>query len=113
MKIGHNLDPLGKNHTPAASQTIFPAVTIHTRRFQPFSSRQGVDEVMGVSFPYDARLVARLKALLAVYGVGHKYKTAGGWLAQHRCWFIEVDVWELAKLELLFLGYRIVGGGAR
>lgn len=83
--------------------------TIYISTFQPFPSRLGVDVVMRLWFTFSPALVARLKALLAVYAVGHHlYRVVGGWLPEHRVWFIECDVWEVIKLELLFLGYRIV-----
>lgn len=88
-------------------------ITMQVSRFQPFSSRQGIDEVVRLSFDYDAPLIARLKALLAIYGAGHRYKTVGGWLAKHKCWFVEADVWEFVKLELLYGGYQIVEGTRR
>lgn len=95
------------------AHTASERFTIQVSRFQPFSSRQSLDEVIGLTFGYYPPLVARLKALLAVYGVGHRYKTVGGWLAQYRCWFVEPDVWELIKLELLYLGYHIQDGAPR
>ena len=64
-------------------------ITIHVDRFQPFQSRIGLDTVIRLQFDYDPALIARLKALLAVYAVGTEHKTVGGWLAKHRCWFVE------------------------
>jgi hypothetical protein len=62
---------------------------------------------MRLQFDYDPALVSRLKAILAVYAVGHQYRTVGGWLQDHQAWFVECDVWEIVKLELLYLGHRI------
>jgi hypothetical protein len=87
--------------------------TLQCFRFQPFCSRQDVDEVVGLTFHYDASLLAKLKSSLAVYCVDHKYETVGGWLAKYRCWFVDAEAWETIKLELLFLGDRIVEGTPR
>lgn len=92
------------NNTRVAA--VFP-VTIFADTFQPFSSRIGVDDVVRLRFPYDKDLVSRLKALLAMYAVNHRFKTVGGWLNEHRCWFCEADAWELVKLELLYMGHSI------
>jgi hypothetical protein len=81
--------------------------TISVDQFQPFSSRAGIDTVMRLRFPYDPGLVSRLKALLAVYAVGHQYRTVGGWLPEHQAWFVEADVWDVVRDELQFLGYQI------
>ena len=82
--------------------------TIHADRFQPFESRVGVDEVVRLRFAYDPALVSKLKALLAVHAVGTRYKNAGGWLPKFSCWFVEPDVWDIVRLELLFLGHRVL-----
>jgi len=84
------------------------SIVIHADRFQPFGSRQGIDEVVRLRFEYDSALIARLKAILAVYAVGHTSRTVGGWLPEHRCWFVECDVWAVVKMELLFLGHAII-----
>jgi len=39
-------------------------------RFQPFTSRVGVDEVIKLEFEFAPALISRLKALLEVYRVG-------------------------------------------
>ncbi len=85
-------------------------IIIQVDRFQPFKSRLGLDEVMRLQFDYDPALVSRLKAILSVYAVGGEHQTIGGWLAKHRCWFVEVSAWEVVKLELLCLGHRIIKG---
>lgn len=96
------------NSSKPNTHTQAPTVTIHADRFQPFQSRLGVDEVMRLQFDFDAALVARLKALLAVYAVGSQHRVIGGWLPKHRCWFVEPDAWAVVKLELLYLGHRIM-----
>lgn len=104
---------MSTNLTGCIQRMASDRATIRVSQFQPFSSRRGIDEVVGLAFDYDAHLVAKLKALFALYGADHKYRTVGGWLAKHRCWFAEADVWELIKLELLYLGYRIEEGDPR
>jgi len=83
-------------------------ISIHVDHFQPFQSRVGIDTVVRLQFDYDQALVSRLKAILSVYAVGTEHKTIGGWLPKHRCWFVEPSVWDVVKMELLFLGHRIV-----
>ena len=55
--------------------------------------RQGVDEVVRLRFGYDAPLIERLKALLAVYQVGTEHKTAGGWLPVVGLWRRKSGMW--------------------
>jgi len=88
--------------------TQAPVVTIYVDRFQPFQSRDGTDTVIRLRFSYDSALVARLKALLAVYVVGTEHKTVGGWLPKHSCWFVEPTVWDVVRDELHLLGHQIV-----
>ena len=85
-------------------------VSIYVDQFQPFQSRVGLDTVVRVRFEYDAALVSRLKAILAVYAVGAEHKSIGGWLPKHRSWFVEAHAWEVVKLELLYLGHLIIEG---
>ena len=93
----------------SVSEPVGTAATrIHVDTFQPFKSRLGVDEVVRLRFNYNPALVARLKALLAVYAAGTEHKTIGGWLPKHRCWFVEASAWEGVKLELLYLGHRVM-----
>ena len=81
---------------------------IHVDRFQPFTSRLGIDEVVRLRFPFEPQLVSRLKALLAVYVVGTEHKTVGGWLPKHGAWFIEPDVWPVIRMQLVYLGHRVL-----
>ena len=94
------------NTQPAATQAR--SIVIHADRFQPFASRLGIDTVVRLRFDYDAVLVSRLKALLTVYTVGTQHKIVGGWLPKLKCWFIEPDIWAIVKMELLFLGHRVL-----
>jgi len=74
-------------------------------RFQPFESRQGQDTVIGLRFKYDAQLVAGLKSILkqcrgrAVRKDRHQH-SAGGWLPEHKVWFVEENVWPRVALAL-------------
>jgi hypothetical protein len=94
------------SNLPTTTQA--PIAAIHADRFQPFQSCVCLDTVVRLRFEYDAALVARLKALLTVYAVGSEHKTVGSWLPQHRVWFVEPDVWEMVRMELLFLGHRVM-----
>lgn len=96
------------HHSKAPLVKQAPLVPIQADRFQPFSSRMGVDTVVRLQFEYCPALVARLKALLEVYRVDHRYRVVGGWLPEQKCWFVEPDAWAVIKLELLYLGYHIV-----
>ena len=98
------------NSSKSQSPTQAPTIIIHADHFQPFQSRVGFDTVVRLRFKYDAALVARLKALLAVYVVGTEHRTIGGWLPKHSCWFVESDAWDVIRMELLYLGHRIVKG---
>ena len=77
---------------------------IEVFRFQPFESRVGVDTVIGLRFKSDRDLVQLLKALLRKY---RKDRQAGGWLPDHRVWFVEESIWPLVATELRVRGYRI------
>ena len=89
------------------STTQAPTITIHADYFQPFQSRVGLDTVVRLRFEFDAALVSRLKAILAVYAVCSPHKVVGGFLPKFRCWFVEPDVWEVVWMELLYLGHRV------
>ena len=84
------------------------ASTIRVDRFQPFESRLGTDDVVRLRFAYDPALVSRLKAILAVHAVGTRHKSIGGWLPKHSCWFVEPSVWDVVRMELLYLGHRVL-----
>jgi hypothetical protein len=95
------------------SSTLPTTTTIRAFLFQPFESRQGIDVVVGLRFDYDPALIAHLKHALDAYKAQAvnpelRRRTPGGWLAQHRCWFVEPEIWELVSLELAFHGYRIL-----
>ena len=100
----HNL---ANDRAPRNTNTTEPT-RIRVDTFQPFESRQGFDEVVRLRFDYSHALVARLKAILAVYAVGAPQKVVGGWLPEHRCWFVEPEVWDVVRDELQFLGHQIV-----
>lgn len=82
-------------------------------RFQPFESRIGTDTVIRLKFPWDRNLVDELKRLLSLYrrealNPDRNQHAPGGWLPEHRCWFIEPIIWPVVKMELVWLGYAIV-----
>ena len=84
-------------------------MTIYTFRFQPFVRRAGQGDVIGLRFTYNVAVVATLKASLARYrdrarDPAAHVLTAGGWLAQARCWFVEPFVWPLVCADLAGIG---------
>jgi hypothetical protein len=85
------------------------SVRIRVTRFQPFSSRTGVDTVVGLAFRYDADLVAKLKTILREARShcrvsGHP----GGWLDEHRKWFVEPAAWPFVRRRLEAAGCVLV-----
>jgi hypothetical protein len=77
--------------------------------FQPFESRVGVDTVLKLEFRYDAGLIATLKDAIgrARHTVGGK--NLGGWLPEHKVWFVERRAWEVVRRHLLAAGCQLVG----
>jgi hypothetical protein len=98
---------LNLGHIRIKYKTSTPAL-IHADTFQPFASRVGIDTVVRLQFDYNPALVSRLKALLSVYRVGAEHKTIGGWLPKFKCWFVEAEAWEIVRMELLYLGHRVM-----
>jgi hypothetical protein len=85
---------------------------IRVRAFQPFASRAGVDTVLGLSFRYDQGLIDQLKAALREAGPHTGVKQPGGWLAEHRVWFVERCVWPDVRARLIRHGHTIHEGQA-
>jgi hypothetical protein len=83
--------------------------TIHVSSFQPFESRRGVVTVLALRFPYDPELINVLKSALREAARVVVIYNAGGWLAEHRCWFCERDVWPLVRERLAGAGYCFTG----
>ena len=80
--------------------------------FQPFQSRAGGGEVIGLRFAYSAALVHVIKdalkrhKALAVDSARH-IRHAGGWLPEARVWFIERPVWAAVRANLVRAGATI------
>jgi hypothetical protein len=81
---------------------------VRVSSFQPFSSRVGIDTVIKLEFAYDALLVALVKGAIR-QARPSMHKTAGGWLAEHRAWFVERDVWPKVMAALEEEGVRLRG----
>jgi hypothetical protein len=82
---------------------------IRVHEFQPFASREGVDTVLGLTFRYDPALVGLLKAAIRSEGLRQGVKCPGGWLAEHRCWFVERPVWPAVREALARAGHAARG----
>jgi hypothetical protein len=83
--------------------------SVRVMPFQPFSSRKGVDTVLGLHFDYDPGLVALLKEALQ----GARWRTGrrnvGGWLPEWHRWFVERVAWPHVRQRLLEAGCRVLG----
>jgi hypothetical protein len=72
-------------------------------RFQPFPSRAGVDTVLGLSFTYDRAVVDTIKQTLG-QEKARLGGTQGGWLAEHKLWFVEPATWPAVRRRLAAAG---------
>jgi hypothetical protein len=82
---------------------------VHVSAFQPFSSRRGVDTVLALQFRYDAEVIEVLKDALRKATRDLGIYNAGGWLAEHRSWFVERAAWPIVRDHLRRAGYTLVG----
>jgi hypothetical protein len=73
---------------------------IRVSAFQPFESRRGIDTVLALQFRYDAELNEVIKSALREASRDKGIKNAGGWLAEHRCWFVEREAWPSVREHL-------------
>ena len=85
---------------------------VYAFRFQPFASRAGQDDVIGLQFTYSAALVHVIKEALARYkglaaNSARHISTAGGWLPETKTWFVERSMWVLVHTELVRVGATI------
>jgi hypothetical protein len=85
---------------------------IHVSAFQPFESRVGVDTVLALRFKYDPELIDVLKSALREASRVLGIYNAGGWLAEHRCWFVERNAWPLVRERLAAAGVSFFGAEA-
>jgi hypothetical protein len=81
--------------------------SIHVFAFQPFSSRTGFDTVLGLRFSFDRDLVELLKEALRNLKPGFP-GSPGGWLPEHRAWFVERAVWPAVSTRLRAAGCDVV-----
>jgi hypothetical protein len=82
---------------------------IHVSAFQPFESRRGVDTVLALRFRYDPELIEVLKDSLRRAARELDMHNVGGWLAEHRCWFVEREAWPYVRAWLTDRGCRFQG----
>jgi hypothetical protein len=78
--------------------------TIHVSSFQPFESRVGRDTVLALRFQYNAEVVEVLKQALRDAGRRLGRRNLGGWLEEHRVWFVERCAWPLVRERLAGIG---------
>jgi hypothetical protein len=82
---------------------------IHVSAFQPFESRRGVDTVLALRFRYDPDVIEVLKDAIRRASRDRGIRNAGGWLAEHRSWFVERQAWPCVRDQLRQAGYTLVG----
>jgi hypothetical protein len=85
---------------------------ITVKPFQPFESRVGTDTVLGLRFPYDPALADLLKFAYREAGARAGVRSPGGWLPEHKCWFVERAVWPAVRDCLERAGHTIIEEGA-
>jgi hypothetical protein len=83
--------------------------TISLSEFQPFDSRVGHDTVLRLQFYYCPEAVEQIKSALKEARVTTLGTHLGGWLAAHKCWFIEFSAWPTVRKQLLRAGHRLIG----
>ncbi len=86
---------------------------IHAVEFQPFESRQGVDTVIGLTFPFNRPIAEILKQCFAryrqqLYDPEHFIHSAGGWLARERCWFVEHAICQRSNVNSKLPGMKSI-----
>jgi hypothetical protein len=82
---------------------------VFTDEFMPFASRAGRDTVLRLRFHYSADVVRTLKwALRAFRPLAAPQPTCGGWLPEHRAWFVEKSCFPLVQRELERRGHTVV-----
>ncbi len=86
-------------------------ITIRVFRFQPFASRKGQEPMIGLKFTFNWQVVSTLKQLLKLYrgqaaNSSMLRYSAGGWLSQYACWFVEPVVWPDMQNELRQIGCK-------
>jgi hypothetical protein len=84
-------------------------VNIQAFSFQPFESREGRDTVVGLRFRYDPGLIQVLKDALRVAGETLYERNLGGWLPEHKAWFVERRAWRIVRQRLVEAGCVITG----
>jgi len=85
---------------------------IRVSKFMPFESRQGSYVYKLQTSIYDAEYVRRLKHLLRelkweACDPDRNIYQAGGWLAEHRAWFVEPVIWPQVRKQLEYFGYSL------
>lgn len=78
--------------------------------FRPFESRQ--DAVVGFRFRYDKKMVAAIKRIIRAHNSrvvdsARRIYHAGGWLPEHKCWFVEEPVLPAVLDAFRAAGYEI------
>ncbi len=113
------LSPTGAPTAPSSPMRVCvrsDGARLELFRFQPFQSRQGVDTVLGLRFPYEPTLIESLKQALRQAtadgrnrGILSATAQSGGWLPERRCWFVESFAWPTVRDVLRRFGYPAPG----
>jgi hypothetical protein len=82
---------------------------ISVSEFQPFAARQGIDTVLPLSFSFDRDVIETIKTGLRSFRRESGDTNVGGWLPEHRAWFIERDAWLCVRSHLQDAGYDVIG----
>lgn len=81
-------------------------MTLYYFMFQPFGSRVGKDKVISLRLDrYDPQVVKDLKAAIDKAQRILRKKNQGGWLPDHKCWFIESAAWDVVEDEMCKKGH--------
>jgi hypothetical protein len=84
-------------------------VMIDVTRFQPFGSRVGKDKVVGLKFSYSPAVVRLLKDAMQAAARSAGLRSQGGWLDEHRCWYVEPAIWPPVREKLIRAGCTLRG----
>jgi hypothetical protein len=95
------------------SPTMATPTTIQIEVFscQPFESRQGIDTVVGLRFPYSPPTITLIKQTLARFRPEYVALGGqpGGWAPKDKYWWVERRVWPTVQAVLEDAGCVFTG----